>query len=118
MSLKLWHDDVRPAPEGWFWAKTNSAAQEVLSHCVVDECSLDHDLGAIPTGDMDPREVMYLQGSAEETGLHLVEWMIANEKVPPIVRIHSWNTAGAKRMADALADADYVALVEPFVMPV
>lgn len=117
MSIKLWHDDVRPAPEGWVWCKTNEKAQEVLASAIVDECSLDHDLGAVPTGEMDPREVLYLQGSAEETGLHLVEWMIANEKVPPIVRIHSWNPPGAKRMADALAAAGYVGLIEPFVMP-
>jgi len=117
MSIRLWHDDVRPAPEGWVWAKTNEEAQEFLASAIVDEISLDHDLGAIPTGEMDPTEVMYLRGTGEETGLHLVEWMIANGKVPPIVRIHSWNPQGAKRMADALADAGYAAIVAPFVIP-
>ncbi len=51
--IKLWHDDVRPAPEGWTWARTNEKAMEILkagnviaaSLEYVIAASLDHDLG-------------------------------------------------------------------------
>jgi hypothetical protein len=117
MTISLWHDDVRPAPDGWLWVKTNNEAKTILSRAIVEECSLDHDLGAVPTGDMDPTEVVYLRGTGEETGLHLVEWMIETGNVPPFVKIHSWNPDGAKRMAQTFADSGYVALIAPFVMP-
>lgn len=43
--MKLWHDDVRPNPEGWVWARTNNEAKRILETESVDEISLDHDLG-------------------------------------------------------------------------
>lgn len=115
--MKIWHDDVRPAPDGWLWAATNAAAQELFAQYSIEAISLDHDLGAIPTGEMSPTEILYLKGSGEETGLDLVMWMIEQDCVPASVTIHSWNPAGAKRMAQGLDDAGYHCLLEPFVMP-
>jgi len=43
--LRLWVDDERPAPEGWFHVKTARDAIDVLSTQEVHELSLDHDLG-------------------------------------------------------------------------
>jgi hypothetical protein len=43
--MKLWHDDVRPAPEGWVHARTNDEAKEYFKSGEVETCSLDHDLG-------------------------------------------------------------------------
>ena len=40
---RLWLDDVREAPAGWVWAKTNEEAQRVLLEQQVTHCSLDHD---------------------------------------------------------------------------
>jgi hypothetical protein len=102
----VWHDDIRPAPRQgqWAWVRTNEEAIRLLSSRDVDGISLDHDLG------------LY-HFSPEETGYDLVRWMIENDKVPPKVVIHSWNPAGAKRMADALTDAGYPPpLVEPYVV--
>lgn len=50
--MKLWVDDVRPAPDGWAWAKTSKDAIAWLK-CwwnEVDIISLDHDLGGNDTG--------------------------------------------------------------------
>ena len=44
-TVKLWLDDVRPAPLGWTWCKTVAAAQALLMTGSVEEASLDHDLG-------------------------------------------------------------------------
>jgi hypothetical protein len=48
--VKLWLDDVRPAPAGWYWALDAEEAHDVLQSCVVEEWSLDHDLGEGPSG--------------------------------------------------------------------
>lgn len=55
--MKLWVDDIRPAPEGWKWAKDCRTANLHLYYDDVTELSLDHDLG----GDQTTREiVMYM----------------------------------------------------------
>lgn len=43
--VKLWLDDVRPAPRGWYWAVTAVEAFTILQSCYVTDASLDHDLG-------------------------------------------------------------------------
>lgn len=104
----LWHDDVRPAPEGWKWARTNAQAKRILKRYNTVACSLDHDLGA------NPEDGVYAKGSGEETGLHLVEWMIENDLVPSIVIIHSWNIPGAHRMKRTFEDASHRVAICPF----
>lgn len=58
--MKLWLDDVRPAPEGWRWVKTAGEALTLLLRGGVKIASLDHDLGVLgldpDTGhaDLDP----------------------------------------------------------------
>lgn len=117
--MKLWHDDIRPAPVGWAWARTNAQAQFILRGGNVEECSLDHDLGfhdvEIPDDPDELIEVMQLKGD-EETGEELVRWMIDNDLVPPKVRIHSWNPAGASTMAKLLNDHEYDVEVTPFYL--
>jgi hypothetical protein len=119
--MKLWHDDIRPAPEGWVWARTNEQAQEHLLTGTVEEISLDHDLGfhdiEIPN-EIDPDDLMdllVLRGVSEQTGLQLVDWMIEHDLVPKQVRIHSWNPDGAKRMAYRLSDCGFYPVVSPYV---
>lgn len=49
--MKLWIDDVRPAPDGWFWAHNVHEAMmaiNVYEHNMTDDqiiLSLDHDAG-------------------------------------------------------------------------
>jgi len=125
--MRLWLDDVRPPPDGWKWARTNAEAKTWLQRggaTPVEECSLDHDLGlrTLDTpADDDPDywdKVMDLVEEAksepEETGYDLVEWMIENNCVPPVVTIHSWNPDGAMRMARRLADNGYECVLAPF----
>lgn len=99
MGVRLWHDDVRPAPEGWLWAPTNGAAIELLKRGDVVECSLDHDLGC---------------HEGAENGQELVEWMVQNEMVPEKVTIHSWNPDGARYMAARLNRFGHNVTISPF----
>lgn len=52
--MKLWIDDLRPAPEGWLWAKTPAEALGYLTTGNISEVSFDHDLG----GDLTTRPVV------------------------------------------------------------
>lgn len=106
--MKLWHDDVRPAPEGWVWARTNAEAMWFLrqrsepdGRMVVTEVSLDHDMGTTP-GDGTP------------SGYDLVCWMLDNDAVPEKVTVHSWNPPGAQAMASRLAYFGHDVTVQPF----
>lgn len=140
--VRLWHDDVRPAPDAtWTWARTNDAAKAILDARPVTEISLDHDLGydGPPPGKCEAcggkgtegnddeyhcrdcdgdgfigGDVLYIAGTAEETGHDLVRWMVEHGKVPPKVTVHSWNPDGARRMAKYLQDHGHPCAVAPY----
>jgi hypothetical protein len=107
--MRLWHDDVRPAPHGWLWAKTNEEAMQILRTGEVVTASLDHDMGAAPEDGIFARGVS-LHGS----GLDLARQMILENLVPETVVIHSWSPVGARNMVNAFKDAGYDAIVAPF----
>lgn len=108
--MKLWHDDIRPAPDDtWRWARTNKAAELLLleakdSSDPITEASLDHDMGLhdfdphIEDSDMMVAPDAHLQAD----GLDLAKWMVEHDLVPPKVTIHSWNPVGAMAMAKTL----------------
>ena len=47
LRMKLWIDDVRPAPEGYIWCKSTFNALYAIYHNTddIEEVSLDHDAG-------------------------------------------------------------------------
>lgn len=108
MDIKLWFDDIRPAPDSsWVWAKNVPEAQAIFAGPdEVVEAALDHDIW-----DPESGGVLSLQG------IDLAHWMAANHFVPDRIVIHSWNPPGAKRMAEVLHDArpDADIVVRPFV---
>lgn len=84
-SVRLWLDDVRPAPEGWVHVFSVNGAIEVLEAHPVDMASLDHDLGTHAGNGGD--------------GTALVDWMAEHEVWPSQgIRVHSYNPIGAKNM--------------------
>lgn len=48
--LRVWLDDLRPAPAGWYWALTAEEVVDVLRSELVEDLSLDHDLGRSYSG--------------------------------------------------------------------
>lgn len=90
--MKLWVDDLRPAPEGWWHALTSDAAIQALQMNrpdyigdSFDEISLDHDLG----GDDTTRPV--------------VIWMIENDVWPEKINVHSANPVGVEWLEGMIA---------------
>lgn len=45
--MKIWLDDIRPAPEGWIWRKDSQhiLVDILFSSHLIEEISFDHDLG-------------------------------------------------------------------------
>lgn len=105
--MKLWHDDVRPAPEGWVWVKNNDDAKIILASNAVTHISLDHDLGADMYEEAERlplAERIYLCGASEDNGMKLVDWMVEQDICPPTVVIHSWNHGRAGEMGRRLKE--------------
>lgn len=97
MSVKLWLDDIREAPEGWVRCYWPDEVIAFLQEGGVDEISLDHDLGDEPVSYMEP----------ERTGmmvLRALEQMQNNnpDLALPIICIHSQNPVAAKRMKEVV----------------
>lgn len=86
--MKIWLDDIRPAPAGWVWAKTFDKCVFLLSNNKVEEISLDHDLGTKESG----YDILCLM----ET------WVINRNYNPPKINIHSANPVGRARMELAI----------------
>jgi hypothetical protein len=80
-AVKLFVDDLRPAPEGWELAKTSIEAIAWLNLLrergeVLEALSLDHDLG----GDDNTRPIML--------------WMCQHNWWPALLAVHSMNPIG------------------------
>ena len=92
MAVKLWLDDVRPAPDGWEHVFTASEAIAHFATGNVVEASLDHDLGPSDAG----------------TGYDVLAWVEkalgAHAWYGPLPRIyvHSANPVGRTNMLTSL----------------
>jgi hypothetical protein len=91
---KLYLDDERETPEGWFRVFTAKQAIEALWTLDISEVSLDHDLGS--ADDSDGYDVAeWIEEQAFWGTLKRLKW-----------NVHSANPAGASRMRAALERAD------------
>ena len=93
--MKLWIDDVRPAPPGYIWARSVDGAKDLINiysqridfdNNIVDEIELidiDHDAG------------IYARYGGDY--IKLLDWLEETGHNYPI-RIHSQNTVGVENM--------------------
>lgn len=88
--MKLWIDDVRPAPEGYVWYRTVSETigfieevEEYLGTETIELIDIDHDAGDFANDGGD-----YIK---------LLDWLEETGRNYPI-RIHSMNPVGRENM--------------------
>ena len=87
--MKLWIDDVRPAPEGYVWRKSVNEAIDLLSDLInfgiddIEVIDIDHDAGDYAS---DGGDYIKLLDWLEETGCNYP------------IRIHSANVVGRQNM--------------------
>jgi hypothetical protein len=89
--MRIWVDDVRPAPEGYFWCKTVEEAKcwieasevHLSSLAAIEVIDLDHDAGpyVVDGGDY----------------IKILDWLEETGRRYPI-RIHSANPVGVANM--------------------
>ncbi len=86
--IKIWLDDVREAPEGYFRCKSVNEAKRLISACedeatVIDVIDCDHDLGDYAADGGD--------------GISLIDWLAERGTHYPI-EIHTMNPVGREKM--------------------
>lgn len=104
-TVKVWLDDIRSAPFGWWRAKGIRDVMLWLETGNVTHLSLDHDLGLDP---MRFYEYTLSDGSNEDdyeiTAYPLVLWMAEHDIWPSeYIDIHSDNPVGCENMAAIIA---------------
>ena len=86
--MKLWIDDVRPAPYGYRWVKSVNEAKKLLSsefyRKYVDLIDIDHDAGE------------YVKDGGDY--IKLLDWMETVGYAPDAIHIHSMNSVGVENM--------------------
>lgn len=87
---KVWLDDERPAPSGWYHVKTATEAIELINSCTVEEISLDNDLG------LEDQEGYDVLKYIEETVFHNPSFKA------PIIHIHTANPVARQKMKAGL----------------
>lgn len=94
--MKLWIDDVRPAPAGFIWARTVNRAKEII---ISNEEMLEVNLGK-PTYRIELIDIDHDAGDYASDGgdyIKLLDWLEETGRNYPI-RIHSMNPVGVENM--------------------
>jgi len=92
--MKVFLDDERRPPDGWRLVRWPSEVIELLEAGGVEALSLDHDLGD------DAR------GTGHDVVLWLEEAVATSDFVPPVITIHSANSAARARMEAGVAEIE------------
>lgn len=93
--MKLWIDDVRPAPEGYFWCKSVNEAKRVI---IEYSDKLDFDMNVIDMIELI--DIDHDAGDYAKDGgdyIRLLYWLEETGRNYPI-HIHSMNVVGVQNM--------------------
>lgn len=85
--MKIWLDDLRPAPEGFVWCRSVNEAKRAIEEAEKSVCieliDCDHDLGD------------YAQDGGD--GIKLLDWLAERGTFYPIA-LHTMNPVGRDNM--------------------
>ena len=86
--VKIWLDDIREAPEGYFHCKSVNEAIKTITKCeqeksVIDVIDCDHDLGDYASDGGD--------------GIKIIDWLAERKSFYPI-KLHTMNPVGCENM--------------------
>jgi hypothetical protein len=89
--LKVYLDDERATPDGWYRTYEPNQTIALLESGLVTHVSLDHDLG-----DDD------IIGTGYDVVLWIEEQVMMNDFTPPKITVHSANPPAKKRMKQGI----------------
>ena len=85
--MKIWLDDLRPAPEGFIWCRSVNEAKSMIEEAErsssVELIDCDHDLGD------------YAQDGGD--GIKLLDWLAERGTFYPVA-LHTMNPVGRENM--------------------
>ena len=93
--MKLWVDDVRPAPEGYIWCKSVYAAKYAIQAEEDYSRTFSKDNYGIELIDIDHDAGDYAENGGDY--IKLLDWLEETGRNYPI-RIHSMNPVGIANM--------------------
>ena len=97
--MKLWIDDVRPAPEGYFWCKsvneTKRAIELIESSSIYWNATKEVEIYTVDLIDCDHDAGQYAYDGGDY--IRLLDWLEETGRNYPI-RIHSMNPVGVANM--------------------
>ncbi len=87
--MKIWLDDIRPAPEGYVHCKSVNEAKGIIfsNKNSIELIDCDHDLGNYASDGGD--------------GIKLLDWLVENNLFYPIC-LHTMNPVGRENMQQVL----------------
>lgn len=92
--MRVFLDDERSTPEGWTRCYWPAEVISLLQKGLVEEISLDHDLGDKFRAERD--------GQKEITGMVVLDWIerevLLNGFKPPVIEIHTANPPMFRKM--------------------
>lgn len=94
--MKLWVDDIRPAPEGWYQARSVNVAKEMIigNYPNIEIISLDYDSGDYNKFGGD--YINILKWLEEE------EYQYNRKIITFLIHIHSMNPVGVQNMRNII----------------
>lgn len=90
--MKIWVDDIRPAPEKHIWCKTVNEAKDTILMCELYS-TIDPDVWQIEIIDMDHDAGEF----SPPDYIKVLDWLEETGRSYPI-RIHSMNPVGVANM--------------------
>lgn len=111
--MKLYVDDIRPAPEGWTQARTVTEAIRFLARygSEVTEISLDHDISYAVEVAGTQRPFPSPEDFTAVAQYVRIFYLALGKVTLPKIYIHSANPVGADRIKDILCN--FVVVVKP-----
>lgn len=95
--MKLWIDDVRPAPKGYYWVKTVDMAKDLMdgyygfnNELMIEEINLDHDAGDYKYAGGDYIELLNWMENAQ--------YIFGFNFSKILFKFHSMNPVGVNNM--------------------
>lgn len=85
--MKIWLDDLRPAPAGFIWCRSVNEAKNVIAESetsqTIELIDCDHDLGDYAADGGD--------------GIKLLDWLLERGTLYPVA-LHTMNLVGRENM--------------------
>ena len=98
--MKLWIDDVRPAPNMYVWLKSVDEAKECIEFLEEQLAKVSTELRRYSSNNIEIIDIDHDAGDYSRFGgdyIRLLDWLEETGRSYPI-RIHSMNSVGAENM--------------------